>query len=202
MINKPYAAAAERNAGPILGALRHELRGCDSVFEIGSGTGQHAVRFAAALPTLRWQTSELPPAHAGIRQWIAASRLPNVVDPVEFDVLSADVEPRAYDAVYSSNTAHIMSWDAVCRMFELVGRLLRDDGVMCLYGPFRHRGEFSTDSNAAFDRSLRARNAAMGIRDLDDLDALAERAGMCCTRRYAMPANNLLLVWRKTGHAA
>jgi len=202
VINKPCAAAAERNAGPILGALRHELCGCEFVFEIGSGTGQHAVRFAAALPTLHWQTSELPQAHPGIRQWIAESGLTNVFDPVEFDVLSADVEPRTYDAVYSSNTAHIMSWDAVRRMFELVGRLLRDDGVMCLYGPFCRHGAFSTDSNAAFDASLRARNAAMGIRDLDDLDALAERAGMICTRRYAMPANNMLVVWRKTGHTA
>jgi len=197
VISRPYAAAADRNAEPILGALRNELRGCATVFEIGSGTGQHAVRFARALPELRWQTSDLSPAHAGIRQWIAASQLANVLEPVEFDVLTADVEPRSYDAVYSSNTAHIMNYDAVCRMFEVVARLLRDGGVFCLYGPFRRHGRFSTGSNAAFDASLRARNATMGIRDLDDLDALAERASMYCTRRYGMPANNLLVVWRK-----
>lgn len=194
---KPYAAASARNALPILGVLRTELQDRAAVFEIGSGTGQHAVTIAAELPGLRWQTSELAQAHAGIRAWLDEAQLANVLAPIEFDVLSAAPPAELYDAVFSANTAHIMSYEAVCRMFELVGAMLRGGGVFCLYGPFSRAGAFSTPSNEAFDASLRARNAAMGLRDLDDLESLAGRNGLGLARIYAMPANNLMLVWER-----
>ena len=114
-------------------------------------------------------------------------------------MLKDTVEAGAYDAVYSSNTAHIMSYAAVLRMFELVGETLAEDGIFCLYGPFSYSGKFSTASNAAFDASLRARNAFMGIRDLLELDTMACSNGMKLAKRYAMPANNLTIVWAKTG---
>ena len=191
----PYASASARNAAPILGVLRHELRGRSGVFEIGSGTGQHAVTFAAALPGITWQTSDLVPSHDGIRAWIEEAGLRNVLAPLEFDVLSAGVPERTYDAVFSANTAHIMSYAGVCRMFVLAGAMLKPEGVFCLYGPFRRGGSFNTASNEAFDASLRARNPAMGIRDLDDLEGLAGESGMRLARIYSMPANNLLVVW-------
>ena len=194
-MGKPYASSSARNADPILGVLRRELRDRTRVFEIGSGTGQHAVTFAAALPGIIWQTSDLVESHDGIRAWIEESGCGNVLPPIEFDVLSAGVPGAAYDAVFSANTAHIMSYDAVCRMFALAGSMLRSGGVFCLYGPFSRRGQFSTDSNAAFDASLRASNPAMGIRDLDGLDGVAGGCGMVRKRVYAMPANNLLVVW-------
>ena len=194
-MDKLCAPASARNAAPILGVLRRELRDRTQVFEIGSGTGQHAVTFAAALPGITWQTSDLVQSHDGIRAWIEGSGLGNVLPPIEFDVLSASAPEAAYDAVFSSNTAHIMSYDAVCRMFALAGSMLRSGGVFCLYGPFSRRGQFSTDSNAAFDASLRASNPAMGIRDLDGLDGVAGESGMVRKRVYAMPANNLLVVW-------
>jgi cyclopropane fatty-acyl-phospholipid synthase-like methyltransferase len=197
-VEKPFASAPARNAAPILGVLRHELRDCSTVFEIGSGTGQHAVTFAAALPGVAWQTSDLEQSHAGIRAWIADAGPANVLPPLDFDVLSATAPPSQYDAVFSANTAHIMSYAAVCRMFELVGGMLPEAGVFCLYGPFSRGGRFSTQSNAAFDASLRSRNAAMGIRDLDDLESLAGRNGMVLARIYAMPSNNLLTVWTGT----
>jgi hypothetical protein len=196
-VEKPYASAPARNAAPVLGVLRHELRDCSTVFEIGSGTGQHAVTFAAALPDLTWQTSDLGQSHDGIRAWIADAGAANVLPPLEFDVLSAAMPASAYDAVFSANTAHIMSYAAVCRMFELVGAMLNEAGVFCLYGPFSRAGAFSTPSNEAFDASLRARNAAMGVRDLDDLEDLAGQNRMKLARIYAMPANNLLTVWTK-----
>jgi SAM-dependent methyltransferase len=196
-VAKPYASAPARNAAPILGVLQHELRHCSTVFEIGSGTGQHAVAFAAALPELTWQTSDLEQSHEGIRAWVEDSGLENVVPPLRFDVLSADVPGDSYDAVFSANTAHIMSYDAVRRMFELAGAMLRDAGVFCLYGPFSRGGVFCTPSNEAFDTSLRACNANMGIRDLDDLEVLADRNGMQLARVYAMPANNLMVVWTR-----
>lgn len=170
------------------------------MFEIGSGTGQHAVSFAAALPGVTWQTSDLRQSHDAIRAWIADAGLENVLPPWDFDVLTAETPSGRYDAVFSANTAHIMSYKAVCRMFEITGAMLGDPGVFCLYGPFSRGGSFSTQSNAAFDASLRTRNAAMGIRDLDDLQDLGRQNGMELVRTYAMPANNLLTVW--TGRAS
>lgn len=199
MSKKPCAPSSSRNAKAIAGVLSHEFRSRKTVLEIGSGTGQHAVTFARELNHLIWQTSDLEPSHAGIREWIRDSNLSNIGEPVVLDVLIDTVEPGAYDAVYSSNTAHIMSFAAVRRMFELVGETLAEHGVFCLYGPFSLGGKFSTASNAEFDASLRARNAAMGIRDLNELDAMACSNGMKLARRYAMPANNLMVVWNKTG---
>ena len=196
-MGKPYASASARNAAPILGVLVHELRDKSALFEIGSGTGQHAVTFAAALPGLTWQTSDLEQSHVGIRAWIEESGLDNVLPPVHFDVLTAGAASGEYDAVFSANTAHIMSYAAVQRMFELAGTMLRSGGVFCLYGPFSRGGQFSTASNEAFDASLRARKSSMGIRDLDDLEGLAGRNGMQLARTYAMPANNLLLIWSR-----
>ena len=196
-MGKPYASASARNAAPILGVLRHELRDRSALFEIGSGTGQHAVTFAAALPGLTWQTSDLEQSHDGIRAWIEESGLDNVLPPVHFDVLTAGAASGEYDAVFAANTAHIMSYADVQRMFELAGTMLRDGGVFCLYGPFSRGGRFSTASNEAFDASLRARNSAMGIRDLDDLEGLAGRNRMQLARTYAMPANNLLVIWAR-----
>lgn len=196
-MDKPFAAACARNAAPILGVLRHELHRRSTVFEIGSGTGQHAITFAAALPELTWQTSDLEQSHGGIRAWIDEAGLDNVLPPLAFDVLSAAIPVERYDAVFSSNTAHIMSATAVQRMFELAGAVLNSGGVFCIYGPFSRGGRFSTRSNQKFDASLRARNPSMGIRDLDDLEDLAGRHGMLLARTYAMPANNLLVVWAR-----
>jgi cyclopropane fatty-acyl-phospholipid synthase-like methyltransferase len=196
---KPYASSSARNAKAIAGVLSHEFRRCRTVLEIGSGTGQHAVTFARELDHLIWQTSDLEPSHAGIREWIEESKLSNVREPFALDVLKDTVEPIAYDAVYSSNTAHIMSYAAVRRMFEIVGETLAENGVFCLYGPFSCGGKFSTTSNAEFDASLRARNASMGVRDLTELDTLACSNGMRLAKRYAMPANNLTIIWNKTG---
>jgi len=197
MSERPYAEYAQRNAEPILEVLQHEFRDCTEVLEIGSGTGQHAVRFASELDHLTWQTSDLDENHAGIQAWIAESGLRNVRDPQSLDVMTADLQAATYDGVYSSNTAHIMDFDAVVRMFAVVGRTLRKNGVFCLYGPFRKAGKFNTESNAMFDASLRARDPAMGIRDLETLDGLASEQSMRRVCLYAVPSNNLIAVWQK-----
>ncbi len=197
MAERVSAPAAEANAAPILEVLRHEFRDCRDVLEIGSGTGQHAVAFASALGHLDWQTSDLDENHAPIAAWIENSGLANVRAPLSVDVRTADLPKAAYDAAYSSNTAHIMSMDAVLDMFALVGRAVRPGGVFCLYGPFTRNGRFNTLSNEQFDRQLRARDPAMGLRDLDKLEGQGKRHGLVCEKLYAMPANNLLVVWRK-----
>jgi len=198
MTSKPQAPAAERNKQPILDVLKSELCRCQSVFEVGSGTGQHAVFFARFLPWLTWQTSDLAENHQGIRAWIADNSLPNVRKPIELDVEGPGDPVGDYDCVFSANTAHIMSISAVHSMFDFVGELLPDGGLFCLYGPFNQGGEFSSESNQRFDASLRGQNSLMGIRDLEELDDFASERSMHRHRLYAMPANNLLAIWKKT----
>ena len=197
MLEKPFSEAAERNAPPILEVLQHEFRECSRVLEIGSGTGQHAVHFGAALPHLVWQTSDREENHPAINAWVRDAGLGNVLAPLSLDVQQAEIESHAYDAVYSANTAHIMSYAAVVDMFSKVGAALCPDGVFCLYGPFLLQGNFTSPSNAQFDAGLRARDPLMGIRDLDALDELATSSGLQRTGLYALPANNMLAVWRK-----
>jgi cyclopropane fatty-acyl-phospholipid synthase-like methyltransferase len=197
MPDKPFAEYAQRNAAPILEVLRHELRGHTNVLEIGSGTGQHAVHFATELTHLQWQTSDLDENHDGISSRIADAGLPNVGGPLSLDVAAAELPDNSYDAVYSSNTAHIMSPDAVVAMFRLVGTVLRRDGLFILYGPFRQAGRFNTQSNRDFDADLRSRDPSMGIRDLDELDKLGAENGLRRLNLYAVPSNNLVAVWQK-----
>jgi len=195
----PSAPAAARNFEPILGVLRLEFAGRGHVLEIGSGTGQHAAGFAQAMPWLRWQPSDLDRQLRGIRQWVDAVGLDNLEAPLALDVGGADLPAACYDAAFSANTAHIMSEPEVERMFELVGQSLAEGGRFCLYGPFKEDGRFSTESNERFDAGLRASDPSMGIRELATLDAFAARAGLERQRRYAMPGNNLLLVFERGG---
>ncbi|MGI9238239.1 MAG: DUF938 domain-containing protein [Woeseiaceae bacterium] len=193
---KPFSEAAANNAGSVLEILRHEFQDVTDVLEIGSGTGQHAVRFAAELGHLDWQTSDLEDNHSGIRAWLAEAGLANVRPPLTLDVRRATIGKK-YDAVYSANTVHIMSFDAVSKMMPLVAKVLRPDGVFCLYGPFRRFGGFNTPSNAQFDAFLRQRDAEMGIRDLEVLDKLGAEHRMQRRSLYAVPSNNLVVVWQK-----
>jgi len=194
---KQSAPATERNRDAILDVLVREFRAVTSVLEIGSGTGQHGVFFAEKFPTLCWQTSDRLENHGAINSWVEDAKLHNVLSPLAVDVLEVDSVPGNYDAVFSANTAHIMSFAAVIRMFELVGRVLSVGGVFCLYGPFNLNAEFTSESNAAFDRSLKSQDTLMGIRDLEALVDLAGQNGMHELRRYTMPANNMLVVWQK-----
>ena len=195
--DRPVAPATERNSRPILDVLRHEFRTASSVLEIGSGTGQHAVAFARVLSHLTWQTSDLEANRPGIHLWLAEASLANVRPPLLLDVLTAALDDGPYDAVFSANTAHIMSLAEVEKMFALVGSVLPEHGVFCLYGPFREGGEFDADSNARFDATLRQTNSQMGIRDIEQLDRFAASGSMQRVREYAMPANNMLMVWQK-----
>jgi SAM-dependent methyltransferase len=197
----PDSPASERNKRPILEVLRAEFRNASQVLEIGSGTGQHAAFFVQELPHLTWQTSDLPENHETILARLARSAPPGIRPPLALDVENAEPLPMSFDAVFSANTAHIMSIRAVQRMFALIGRILPEGGTFCLYGPFNFDGEFSSESNARFDASLRQRKASMGIRDLADLDRFANDAGMSRVRLYAMPAMNYIAVWQKSGGA-
>jgi cyclopropane fatty-acyl-phospholipid synthase-like methyltransferase len=198
MTAQPFAEAAHRNGPAIRAVLRHEFAAVDNVLEIGSGTGQHAVLIGDAMPQLTWQTSDLEEHHGAIRAWLSAAGLANVHQPMVLDVRDAELPKASYGAVFSANTAHIMSQSTVARMFALVSWVLRDDGVFCLYGPFRQSGRFNVESNKQFHRSLQRSDSAMGIRDLEELDDLGFEGGLRRRRLYAMPANNHLCVWSKS----
>lgn len=194
---KPFAPACEQNRDPILAVLRERFRGRGSVFEIGSGTGQHAVHFAAALPQRIWQCSEVAANLPGIRLWLAEAALPNTPEPLELDVRAAQWPLTQADDVFSANTAHIMDWAAVGAMFAGVGRLLSAGGCFCLYGPFLYDGRHTADSNVRFDAMLRQQNPAMGVRDVRELERLAAGCGLRLAEDLAMPADNRTLVWRR-----
>ncbi|MGP8035025.1 MAG: DUF938 domain-containing protein [Steroidobacteraceae bacterium] len=192
-----HSEACERNKGPILAVLSGALGDSRSVLEIGSGTGQHAVHFARHLPHLAWQPSERPEELGPLTERIRLEGPPNLLPAVELDVRRQPWPVAAVDAVYSANTLHIMGWDAVQDFFHGVGALLRAAGVLCVYGPFRYRGGYSSDSNAEFDRFLRSRDPASGIRDFEAVERLAAGAGLALAADHAMPANNQTLVWRR-----
>ena len=199
MSSLPSSPACERNRDPILAVLREVFADRRQVLEIGSGTGQHAVYFAAALPGLGWQTSDLAENHPTILAWIRRHGSDNVCAPLTLDVAVRPWQiPRRPDAAFSANTAHIMGWPEVCDMFTGLGEVLPAGSPFCLYGPFNVAGQFTSDSNRDFDASLRLRDPRMGLRDLELLEKFARDCGFALEADHAMPANNRLLVWRRT----
>jgi SAM-dependent methyltransferase len=196
---RPYSEACERNRGPILEVLRTAFARASRVLEIGSGTGQHAVAFAAALPHLVWQASDVAAHLPGIRAWRAAHPSPNLPEPVALDVNVDPWPSSAYDAAFSANTSHIMSWTEVQRLFARVDAALEPRAIFCLYGPFNYGGAFTAPGNAQFDAALRARDPRMGLRDFEAVDALARDHGFALRTDHAMPANNRLLEWTRGG---
>ena len=195
--NKPCAESCEQNRDPILQVIQPLLTDCNSLLEIGSGTGQHAVYFAAAMPQLQWYTSDRLASHDGIRMWLQDSALDNVHGPIELDVGRSVWPAQQFDAAFSANTCHIMHWQEVEAMFAGVGKALKPGGRFLLYGPFNYNGAYTSASNARFDDWLKARDPHSGIRDFAQLDALARQAGMQLQQDVAMPANNRILFWRK-----
>ncbi len=199
-MDKPYAPATDRNRDPILAVLRERFADRRQVLEIGSGTGQHAAYFAAALPWLRWQASDVAGNLPGIRLWLDEASLPNTPPPVEVDMRQA-WPALAFDAVFSANTLHIMGWPEVQQLFAELGRRMPAGSLFMVYGPFNYGGQFTSDSNARFDASLRAGNPASGLRDFEDVDALALRAGLVLLDDRAMPANNRCIIWQRSNPA-
>lgn len=194
---KPFSPASERNRDPILEVLREHFAHVREVLEIGSGTGQHAVHFAAAMPWLGWQCSDRADYLPGIRAWLDEAALPNTPPPVELDVVQAPWPAMVFDAAFSANTLHIMGWPEVEACFAGLDKTLAADAVLAVYGPFNYGGQFTSDSNREFDASLKARDGRMGIRDAEAVDALAQTIGFRLVDDAAMPANNRCRVWRR-----
>lgn len=194
---KPYAEACERNRNPILEVLREHFADRRHVLEIGSGTGQHAVHFAAALPRLTWQTSDVDANLPGIRMWLEEAGLPNLPPPIALDVTGTWPDKR-FDAVFTANTLHIMGWPEVRTLFAALPEVLATDAVLAVYGPFNYDGRFTSPSNASFDEWLKQRSPESGIRDFAAVDGLARSTGFALVEDRPMPANNRTLVWRRS----
>lgn len=193
---KPFAPHCERNKEPILGVLKQHFADRRRVLEVGSGTGQHAVYFAPALPNTIWQTSDLDENLPGIRLWLQEAALPNLPPPLTLDVTGEWPQQR-FDAVFTANSLHIMGWTAVEQFFAGVGTVLERDAMLAVYGPFNYHGTYTSDSNREFDGWLKQRSALSGIRDFEKVDALANSIGLQLVNDHAMPANNRLIVWRR-----
>ncbi|MEQ7757771.1 DUF938 domain-containing protein [Xanthomonas sp. WHRI 8391] len=211
-MSKPFSPASARNRDPILAVLQRYFADRRHVLEIGAGTGQHAVHFAAAMPWLRWQASDHPDHLPGMTQWLDEAALPNMPPPIPLQAVLTPTpglapapplppvqagEPAGYDAVYSANTLHIMGWPQVQALFAGLPAVMTPDALLVVYGPFNRDGQFTSDSNCAFDAMLRERDAASGIRDAEAVDALAAQVGLRLVEDVALPANNVCRVWRR-----
>ena len=198
-----FSPSAARNAGPILEVLKTLLPAQGRVLEIGCGTGEHAVCFAAAMPTLTWLPTDPDPAsRASTASWIRFSGVGNVLAPLGVDASAAawGVEAMApFDAMLSINMIHIAPWAATVGLFSAASRLLDAGGLLCLYGPFMHDGVHNAPSNEAFHETLKARNPSWGLRDISALENLAATSGLRLHQIVDMPANNRLLVFRRDG---
>jgi SAM-dependent methyltransferase len=192
------APAAARNREPILRVLRDYLARPALVLEIASGTGEHAMWFSSALPDVTWQpTDHDPEALSSIAAWRDMSGPPNLLPPLRLDAC-ADTWPVAQaDAVIAINMVHIAPWTAAQGLIAGAARVLTQGGLLFLYGPFREGGVHTSAGNVAFDTDLRARDPSWGIRDLDEITALAGQHGLIGPERTAMPANNLSVVFRR-----
>ena len=192
----PCAESCERNKNPIINVLKDVFTTTKTVLEIGGGTGQHAVFFAKNLPHLTWQSSDRPDSLKWLTLRLLEEGPVNAPAPLSIDVSEHPWGFQA-DGIFSANTLHIMSWHQVEQFFIGVGQNLLKPGKLCVYGPFRYDGEYTSESNARFDQSLKAQGQHMGIRDVEAVDELADEQDLSLVADYSMPANNQLLVWQR-----
>ncbi|AWF83229.1 methylase [Microbulbifer sp. A4B17] len=193
----PDAPSCGRNREPILQQLTRLLASSRKVLEVGSGTGQHAVYFAPQLPHLEWQTSERSQQLEAVKSWLAEIPNSNLPQPLALDVGDSWPEISA-DAIFTANTLHIMSAELVQKFFLHSADVLEPEGLLIVYGPVKIAGEFIGPTNADFDIQLKEHDPKRGIRDLEWLDQLAESAGFSRAELNYLPANNQLMVWRKS----
>ena len=194
-----HAAATDRNREPILEVLRRVLPASGLVLEIASGAGQHAAFFAGALPGLRWQPSDASAPHLdSIRAWSAASAADNIAAPVLLDVERQPWPVAHADAIVNINMIHIAPWSATVALFDGAARILAPHGVLFLYGPFMRDGRHTAESNQRFDERLRGEDTRWGVRDLAEVERVANAAGFVRAEVVPMPANNLSLVFRRS----
>ena len=195
MTNKPFSESCEQNQAVIYEAIEPYLLDGIEVLEIGSGTGQHAVHFAAMAPGIIWQTSDLAENMPAINAWISDSQLPGLPEPLELDVSSQWMN-KTYDLVFSANTFHIMNRDQVEQLLLRCTACLTAGGHLIVYGPFNYQGSYTSPSNEQFDGWLKTRDPQSGIKHFEWINAIAGESGLRLVNDIAMPSNNRVLIWR------
>lgn len=191
------SSAAERNSQPIFEQLTQLLPANCKLLEVGSGTGQHAVYFCQRLSGLIWQPTDRAENLSGLKARFAEAGIESILPPLQLDVLQDAWPEGPYDVAYSANTSHIMPWEGVQATFKGLAKVLGRGASFYLYGPFNLNGEFTSESNRQFDQALRAGEGNMGLRDIRDIENLADSHQFSLTNKIAMPANNFILVFRK-----
>jgi len=197
LISKPFSESSEQNKDVILSVLQPLFTKTQSVLEIASGTGQHAVHFANALPHLSWQPTDLADNLLGIQQWIDESGLSNIHAPKTLDVSSTDWVMPSFDAIYSANSFHIMSQQNVRDFFAHLRQHVNSNGLVTIYGPFNYNGNFTSESNARFNDWLTQRDPLSGIKAFEWCNDMAQSAGFRLLKDVEMPHNNRILCWQK-----
>ena len=195
-LNLPFSEACERNQRPIWEILQNVLSNSKHVLEIGSGSGQHAVYFGRKLNHLSWQTSDLEGNIAQINARLEFEGTDNIIAPLTLDVTQSNWPKINVDAVFIANVFHISPWEVTEQTFKRIKNILNNPGKVCIYGPFSYKGNFTSESNDRFDKSLKNTDPSWGIRDFKQVDALAEEIGLKLEADHFMPANNQLLIWR------
>ncbi|WP_185961289.1 DUF938 domain-containing protein [Telmatospirillum sp. J64-1] len=195
---KRHAPATSRNREPILEVLRKILPRKGLVLEIASGTGEHAAFFAPALPDITWQPTDIEAANiASIKAWAAEAGAPNLLDPESLDVRAEMWPVSRADAIFCANMIHIAPWEACVALLKGASKVLPPDGLLILYGPFRQGGRHTAESNERFDESLRSQDPAWGVRDLEEVAREAAAHGLIQADTISMPANNLIVLFRR-----
>ena len=197
MTNKPFSQSCENNKAPILEIIRRVFTQPCHVWEIGSGTGQHACYFAKHLPYLQWHPTDRAENISGINLWQQESNLPNLHPALILNVTDSLWPCNTIEALFTANTLHIMSEEEVQIMFMQLGNYLSAQAKLCIYGPFNYHGAYSSQSNAQFDIWLKHQNQLSGIRHFETIVALALESHIHLIEDVEMPANNRLLVFQK-----
>jgi hypothetical protein len=193
----PFSQACENNKALIVSVISQYFLPGITVLEIGSYTTQHVKFFAQQLPEVTWQPSDTPENLTTVQAGLASKALPNILPPVALDVSQVKWPVEQAEGIFSANTLHIMSEPYVACFFRGAGKILQPQSCLCVYGPFKYEGNYTSDSNARFQDWLQDRDPASGIRDFETVDALAKEAGLELVADHVMPANNQLLVWQK-----
>lgn len=192
-MERAFSEACERNKGPILYVLQETILDSDErLLEVGAGTGQHAEYFSKEFPWVHWFPTDKNLIH--LKDLKGSGKLQK---PVRLDVSKDDFPKLRFDVVFTANTFHIMSWKECKSFIKLLGHRLREGSRVVIYGPFKYNGEFTSESNAAFDASLKERDPQSGIRAFEDVNANMVKQGFELVEDYEMPANNRCLVYRR-----
>lgn len=194
----PFSEACERNKAPILEVMKTVITKDDKkLLEIGSGSGQHAIFMAPLFPLLEWWPSELPKALLPLMKGLSNANVKNILDPIKLEIGQHEFPKVKFDLVFTANTFHIMHWKECKSLIKMMGRELRENSRVMIYGPFKYKGEFTSDSNAQFDQQLKEQDSLSGIRSFEDVNGAMIKNGFELHKDHEMPANNRMLVYKR-----